>query len=172
MRKLAIQILVLASAFTSIYALANWNTKGLTWTKKGVDKITGVVHVGCGYSNQANECNPYQGDTMCTKELPILCKKEMDLQKPASVSVGRYSKWAKEVVATTRPISPAVAGLTTLKEANQVCEKEFGTGWKVAEFHDGWAWYFKAFGNIGTQVENERFWVNIIDQRNGNCWSQ
>jgi len=53
-------------------------------------------------------------------------------------------------------------------EANQFCEAKFGTGWRVAEFHDAWAWNMKAYGNVGTNVD--RFWVDINDQ-DANCWS-
>lgn len=161
------------SALLRLQITCESDRKGMTWRKHGVDGITGVVHVGCGYSNGANECNPYKGDTMCKTKLPILCRKKLALDKPASVSTpNQYNQWAKQVVATTRPIAPATAGLDKLYKANQVCEKEFGKGWEVAEFHNGRHWNFKSFGNIGSQVNNKRFWVNINDQANGNCWSQ
>lgn len=143
--------------------------KGMTWRKTEVDAVTGVVDVGCGQ----NECNPYQGDTLCTTALPVLCKMEMDLPKPASVTIpNKYHKWSGNIVGTTNPVAPANAGMTTLTAANNYCKAEFGNDWQVASFHDGWAWYFKAYGNIGTNAENKRFWVNISDQQNGNCWSQ
>lgn len=154
--------------------------KGMTWRKTGVDAVTGVVDVGCGNSGQ-NECNPYQGDTMCTTALPVLCKREFNdpLPKPASVTIpNKYHKWSGNIVGTTRPVAPGNpnafngAKLDELGAVNAFCAAEFGDGWKVASFHDGWAWYFKAYGNIGTNAENGRFWVNIKDQANGNCWSQ
>lgn len=149
------------------------NKKGLTWRKTEVDAVTGVVDVGCGYSNGSNECNPYQGDLQCTTPAPILCKKELGLPKPNSVTIpNKYHKWSGNVVATTRPIAPATQNINTLTDANNACVAEFGSGWKVASHHDGWGWYFKAYGNIGTNVEGKRFWVNIRDQQNGNCWSQ
>jgi len=55
-----------------------------------------------------------------------------------------------------------------------MCVKEFGKGWRVAEFHDklnarsGWA--FTAYGNVGTQ--SKRFWTDIDDQVNGVCWDR
>lgn len=155
--------------------------KGMTWRKIGVDPITGVVNVGCGYVNGQNECNPHHGDTMCNVARPILCKRKLGLPKPQSVDIpSKYHRWSGNLVATTKPVAPASEGLATLGDANRYCEKEFNPGadpnstpvWKVATFHDGWAWNFKAYGNIGTNVENGRFWVNIGDQANGNCWSQ
>lgn len=149
--------------------------KGMTWRKTEVDAVTGVVDVGCGQ----NECNPYQGDTMCTTALPVLCKKELNLAKPASVTIpNKYHKWSGNIVGTTQPVAPANpnafnnAKLDKLGAVNAFCAAEFGSGWEAASFHDGWAWYFKAYGNIGTNAENGRFWVNIKDQANGNCWSQ
>lgn len=147
--------------------------KGLTWRKTEVDAVTGVVDVGCGHSNGQNECNPYQGDTMCTTQLPILCKKEMNLPKPASVTIpNKYHKWSGNIVGTTQPVAPATAGLNTLSAANDFCAAEFGAGWQVASHHDGWGWYFKAYGNVGSSVDTKRYWVNIRDQQNGNCWTQ
>lgn len=147
--------------------------KGLTWRKTEVGAVTGVVDVGCGHSNGQNECNPYQGDTMCTTQLPILCKKEMNLPKPASVTIpNKYHKWSGNIVGTTQPVAPATAGLNTLSAANNFCATEFGAGWQVASHHDGWGWYFKAYGNVGSSVDTKRYWVNIRDQQNGNCWTQ
>ena len=143
--------------------------KGMTWTKKAVDPVVGVLTVGC--KTNSYECNPYQGDQLCTVAMPILCKKELNLPKPNSVQIpNKYSRWSGNVVGTTRAISPSNANITTLSQANAFCVSEFGIDWKVAEFHDGWAWNFISYGNVGTQ--SKRFWVNIKDQNNGNCWNQ
>ena len=78
--------------------------------------------------------------------------------------------WANGGVGTTQPVSPWQSGLNTLSSANAYCAAQFAAGWRVAEFHDGWGWNFKSYGKIGDLVD--RFWVNINDQSDGNCWSQ
>jgi len=145
--------------------------KGMTWRKVGKNPTTGVVDVDCGYSKGKNECNPYKGDTPCTKKLPILCTKVLHGKKPAHVgngsSNGRHA-WSGNLVHTSKRIAPALEGINTIAKANRVCVKEFGKGWRVAEFHDARQWGFRAYGNIGN---TKRFWVDIKDQPNGNCWT-
>jgi hypothetical protein len=73
----------------------------------------------------------------------------------------------------SRRVSPRRAGdptilPATLATANALCVAEFGAGWRVAEFHDGWGWNFQAFGGLGKPAG--RFWVNIDDQPGGVCW--
>ena len=50
---------------------------------------------------------------------------------------------------------------------NGFCVAFFGTGWRAAEFHDGWGWKFGAYGHVRSDI---RFWVYINDQ-NANCWN-
>ncbi|MCK5917863.1 MAG: hypothetical protein KAG34_05530 [Cocleimonas sp.] len=163
---------VMSARLTYHCANSKPKRKGMTWKKNSIDQISGVVDVGCGNGNQ--KCNPTQGDRMCHVKLPILCKRALGLPKPASLIIpNKYHKWSKNVIATTPKISPnslAPAGQRpTLAQANQYCKSQFGSGWKVAEFHDGWGWNFKAYGNTG---RSKRFWVNINDKPNGNCWTQ
>ena len=146
--------------------------KGMTWRKVGRNPVTGTVDVDCGYSNGKNECNPYQGDTDCTKKLPILCALKLHGQKPAHVnngsSNGRHA-WSGNLVHTSKKVSPTHDHINTLAQANKVCIQEFGKGWAVAEFHNARQWGFRAYGNIGN---TKRFWVDINDQANGTCWSR
>jgi len=143
--------------------------KGMTWGKYGnSDPVSGVLRVGCHPNgNSGIICNPYQGDTACGEQLPMLCRKSLSLSKPASY-VG--SDWSGNVIATTPPVSPSATGLNTRADANAYCAAQFGNdpNWKVASFHDGGGWRFSAYGNAG--IQNDRFWVDIIDQPNGNCW--
>ncbi|HFC91351.1 MAG TPA: hypothetical protein ENJ51_00915 [Leucothrix mucor] len=142
--------------------------KGMTWIKNSIDNVTGVVDVGCdNNSNHTNKCNPRQGDHMCSTKLPILCTKKLGLAKPVADS--KYHRWSGNVVATTPKVAPNSLG-STLADANQYCASKFGSGWRVAEFHDGWGWHFKAYGNTGSL--SKRFWVNVNDQPNANCWTQ
>ena len=64
----------------------------------------------------------------------------------------------------TKPPQPP----PTLAVANALCVNEFGPGWRVAEFHDGWGWHFQAFGGVGNPAQ--KFWVHISDQPGARCW--
>jgi hypothetical protein len=165
---------------TEIAAIFNAGNKGkclkigngLTWRLNSTNTTTGTLDVGCGFSNNVNECNPYTGDTICTTQLPVLCFKPAQLSVPTNVVVSQYHQWSGGIVATT----PAVAGnsasnpdLTTIAKANIYCADLFGPGWRVAEFHDGWGWYFQAYGGLGQPTM--RFWVDINGQPNATCWN-
>ncbi len=153
----------------TIYQPAPLNSKGMTWKKIGENKDSGTVTVGCGEGGK--KCNPYKGDQACSKALPVLCfKADSTLTMPTSGSVAsKYYEWANGVVATTIAVSPASKYWNDLSDANAFCEAEFGAGWRVASFHEGWGWNFQAFGNTGSN--HVRFWVNISDQQTGNCWT-
>jgi hypothetical protein len=143
--------------------------KGMSWGNHGPsDPVSGVLRVGCQPGASAGgDCNPYVGDTACSVQLPLLCRKALSLPRPASYA---GSRWSGNVIATTPPVSPAAAGLNTRAAANAYCAAQFGNdpSWKVAAFHDGGGWNFAAYGNTGTQ--SPRFWVDIANQPNGNCW--
>jgi hypothetical protein len=138
--------------------------KGLTWKLVSTNSPTGTVRVGCGA-----ECDPYLGDVECTEALPLLCIKKagtgFPLPRPTSVSNSSfYNRWSGGIIGTTSPTVPP----KKLSEASALCVKEFGTDWRVAEFHDGWGWYFQAYG--GVSDPSKRFWININDQPGATCW--
>jgi hypothetical protein len=115
---------------------------------------------GCGTT-----CNATQGDALCTTSLPLLCILRSGLALPVGVSNSNmYYEWSGGVVGTTGPMLPP----TTLAAANAACVTAFGTGWQVAELHDGWGWNFQAFGGAGNPAG--RFWVDIDDQPGAVCW--
>jgi len=147
------------------------NKKGMTWGKRSIGPISGVIEVGC-WDSTGSKCEPYRGDTMCSTKRPMLCINTSvnSAPKPAWVPSTPKHRFVKGVIATSRPVSPLAAGLNTLTKANNYCRAAFGPGWKVANFHQGDQWNFKSYGNVGTKTK--RFWVNIRDQANGNCWSQ
>jgi hypothetical protein len=100
-------------------------------------------------------CNPYQGDTSCRTELPVLCAR--DAQGGDGYALGT---------------SRAVAGflLTGRDDGDARCRADFGNGWRMASFHDGGGWRVEASRLVGTAVDSQRrAWVAIGDQR-GNCW--
>jgi hypothetical protein len=139
-------------------------SNGLTWQLMATNSPTGTIRVGCGIG-----CDARYGDTPCTAALPLLCIKKtgvgFPLPRPASVNdTSPYNRWSGGVVGTTSSTVPP----TTLVGANTLCAKEFGADWRVAEFHDGWGWYFQAYGGVGDPTK--RFWVHINDQPGATCW--
>lgn len=57
--------------------------------------------------------------------------------------------------------------LLSPQAGDALCLATHGPGWRMAEFHDGWGWGLRAFGNVR---EDTRFWVRINDQK-ANCWN-
>jgi hypothetical protein len=139
--------------------------KGMTWERRAVNTTNGTVTVGCGVG--AGNCNPYLGDRLCSSSLPLLCFRPSSFQIPASVVSSTFNRWSGGIVGTTAPVVASSFG-GSLVNADARCVQEFGTGWRVAEFHDGWGWNFQAYGNVG--VPASRFWVHIND-RPGRCWN-
>ncbi len=165
--KVLLGVLFLSSISISAYA-----QNGLTWTKTGVDDVYGVVDVGCGYTpGVGNQCDPYNGDLPCSAELPVLCFYDAGLNMPANLNNSSiYHSWSGGIVATTVPVRGD--SFYSIHEADAFCAKTFGDDWRVAEFHDGWGWYFKAYGNVGNNANQSkrRLWVHIDDQPNATCW--
>lgn len=171
-RKLLVGTFVLAAMGGGVSVSAA-NGYGMTWTKTGIDAVYGVVDVGCGYTpGVANQCNPYTGDTPCAALLPLLCFYDAGLSKPAGLITSSNHEWAGGVVATTVPV--AGSSFRRVTDANRYCEQTFGSGWRVAEFHDGAQWYFMAYGNVGNTANEarRRLWVDIIGQPAGTCWTR
>jgi hypothetical protein len=138
--------------------------RGMSWRVLG--QQGDVVRVG---ADQVS--NVYSGDTDARQELPVLCLKVDGRAVPTTVTPDFYNGWARGEVKLT-PKMPGSA-LTSAAVANQVCANEFGAGWRMAEFHDGFAdnaaggWHWYANGTLDAST---RFWVNINDQ-NANPWN-
>lgn len=96
------------------------------------------VYVGC--NSGGTMCNAYKGETSCSAKRHILCMKVSGNLKrpPYKVTTGSnamkkeaYSGWSPKKIR----LGPKVQGtnLSSLAVANRLC----GTGWRMAEFHDG-----------------------------------
>ncbi len=142
--------------------------KGMTWKKYSADPAPGSVDVGCG--GGAGRCNPYQGDTFCNQERPLLCFYDGNFQEPMTLQQGKPGrhKWSGGLVVTTNNVKGL--DFKTIGQANARCVKEFGADWRLADFHDGQGWYMTAYGDSSSL--QDRFWVNIKNQSKGNCWAQ
>jgi hypothetical protein len=134
-----------------------WNTttgKAMTWVR--LQTLSGnVVQVGSDQAcdlaggivpgGEGTACpgtNPYSGDATITKALPIACLKFTGQAIPANVPNNWYAGDVK--------LTPAVVGLTMTSQAvaNGICAQNFGSGWRMAEFHDAGGWNFYASGTF------------------------
>ncbi|MEV4624960.1 S8 family peptidase [Micromonospora sp. NPDC049523] len=152
--------------FTGTVAVSH---AGMTW-RVLEQRADNVVRVG------ADELtNPYLGDTPASAALPLLCLLGTGAPVPAGIVPNQYAGWSSGSVQITAPVLGSQ--LTSLAAANAVCAATFGTGWRMAEFHDGVysagrftlrsGWSFWA---NGTPAANTRFWAHINDQP-ANPWS-
>lgn len=169
-----LSILCALSLSLSLHPMAYANETGMTWKKVSHNETLGVDRVYC------INCDAYQGDTNCKTKLPILCLKKDSSPDPGipipSTSDGVmppdfYHGWAEGHIGLTFPV--AGYELAGVEDANDICEVQFGPGYRIGEHHDGkvqsggyggWGWY--AYGNID---DSSRFWVNINGQ-SANCW--
>lgn len=112
-------------------------------------------------------CNPYQGDTSCRTVLPVLCIRPTGTPLPSGLEAGSYPRWTGGTLGATQPVMGAVLESEAMASAR--CEKELGTGWRMAGFHDGpGGWGSDGLRGAGL-TGYTRYWVHINDQK-GNCW--
>lgn len=188
---------------TSLMAHAAWGGEkmGMTWAKGGHHNGLAIDAVSCSAGDRS--CDPYVGDTVCSAALPLLCLKQDGSPRPnyaihdsgGAMRDEFYRGWAGGHLATTLPVVGSSIGSS--ESADAACAAAFGTGWRMAEFHDGrylpgmkhdrhygsaryWnsasPWSAQdsraggwAFWAYGNVRDDTRFWVRIDDQR-ANCW--
>jgi hypothetical protein len=140
----------------------------MTWVATQ-QSTQGYVHVGTDATT-----NAYQGDTPAYAVLPVLCLSVNYAPVPAGVTPDFYNGWGRGVVGLTLPVPGTT--LTSRAAADALCASSFGTGWREAEFHDGYygtnlsasgGWAFWANGAVPSTT---RFWVAINDQL-ANPWN-
>lgn len=129
-----------------------------------------ISFLSCGQDRTQAQCNPLSGDMICEGAIPLACYHSGSGLPPKSVhsadgDLGRY--FADGEVRLT----PAVAGnrFASLSEANRYCAAQFGSGWRVLSYHEGGG------GNVISRsaiAPLSRAWVDIRDQRYGNCWDR
>ena len=137
---------------------------GMTWSVyEPIKEISGYSHVGCHGTPKAS-CEPYEGDTSCEKELPILCIMKLD-----SIKIGQLNGSDVSAVGEIK-FSQSIKGasLNSKEDADEICKNEMGTEWEMASFHENWGWDFWGKGNLPT---HKRGWVYISDQK-ANCWDE
>lgn len=153
--------------------------QGLTFVQaKGIQKLTDTVQaVGCHSNIIDYVCNPYYGDTPCSASKALACYH--DRQRPApkleelsalNIASGLdiMDFWGGGDLEYTEPVRGD--SFETLNDANALCERRFGEGWRVLDFHDG------GEKNVVTYASKTnpkgRFWIDIRDQPAGTCWAR
>jgi len=153
------------------------DNKGITFSQvKLLDNLTQSFQIfGCDQEPTSIHCNPYYGDTLCSRSLPLACTIETgnpipdlspDLPVYAKLHIQKF--WGVGDVKFTQ----AVKGeqFETLSDANAYCAKAFGADWRVLDYHDGGV---KAVSSRRADyVPDSRVWIDIKDQPNGTCWAR
>ncbi len=152
---------------------------GLTYAVVVDDQQTPpeVARLGCSGEPKATDrplqddpCNPKQGDTSCRVVLPVLCIQPGTAAKPAGGGETTYAGWSGGMLAPTQPVMGAI--LNSAAAASARCEKELGSGWRMADAQDGQ----NSGGLQGMRTSNTaldrgtRYWVQVKDQP-ANCWN-
>lgn len=131
-------------------------------------------------------CDPYEGDTLCSRSLPLLCLRPgvRSARKPTAVNAntGQVTPPPDTEGLPQLGSGPLTRGdrLASEAAASAMCEQALGPGWRMARFHDDGGWRIPALRHsslpapIGPQGAGsasgaERYWVAIADQR-ANCW--
>ena len=137
-----------------------------------------VARLGCAGEPRATDrplkedhpCNHQQGDTSCRVVLPVLCIQPGAAAKPVGAAESAYAGWTGGQLAPTQPVMGAI--LTSAALASARCEKELGSGWRMADVKDG-----LDSGSIAglrttntTLGQGTRYWVQTQDQP-ANCWN-
>lgn len=137
-----------------------------------------VARLGCAGEPRATDrplkddhpCNHQQGDTSCRVVLPVLCIQPGTAAKPAGGAEASLAGWTGGMLAPTQPVMGAI--LTSAALASARCEKELGSGWRMADVKDG-----LDSGSIAglrttntTLGQGTRYWVQVQDHP-ANCWN-
>lgn len=153
-------------------AINLWDTptgKAMTWRQLRQDG--NVVLVGADSSSarpQDGTTNPYDGDTDTGLALPVLCLNKDGSAQPTSVVTSVEAGWAGGSAQLTTPVQGST--LTSREAADGLCAATYGTGWRMAEVHDGQnngietSWRFYALGKLAFIAANAR----ILDPQTRN----
>lgn len=136
-----------------------------------------VARLGCGGEPKATDrplqdkpCNPQQGDTSCRVVLPVLCIQPGTAARPAGSAEASDAGWTGGMLAPTQPVMGAI--LTSAALASARCEKELGSGWRMADVQDGQnSGALQGMRTSNTALDRgTRYWVQVQGQP-ANCWN-
>ena len=113
-------------------------------------------------------CNPYEGDTSCRTALPVLCVNTGTLAKLDGINGDPPLGWTAGTLGATTPVMGAL--LESRQIADGRCDKELGSGWRMADFHAGGGWNVSGRPGSGLLAGGAtRYWTAINDST-ANCW--
>ena len=123
-------------------------------------------------------CDPYRGDTACSRRQPLLCWLPVPRRArgPTTVDAATGNVTPPAAAAVSHlGAGPSVQGdsLTSEEQGSAVCERVLGAGWRMARFHDspgGWSLQAQRHASLAGAGGRQRYWVSITDQP-GNCWN-
>lgn len=130
-------------------------------------QMDGMVQVGADRVS-----NPYRGDTNCDQRLPVLCIFVGGYPPPPSSNGNNYAAgWSGAEFRLSYPMSGHA--INSREAATGACQS-FGSGWRMASFHDNvlgidgfYGWTMWGYGGLNT---GRRFWVAINDKP-ANPWN-
>jgi len=146
--------------------------KGLTMARAIYPKarLRNITAIGCRVvADGEHICDPYVGDTPCSKPLPLACLKPGDAPKPGMIrdTLANWS-WSGGTLAFTDPVRGD--RFRTIAQADRFCAGRFGADWRAAALHDGVREGISAYSGPGPQPD--RAWVDIADQPYATCWAR
>ena len=127
-----------------------------------------VSFLSCFLDKTQAPCNPFEGDQICTAQMPVACYKP-GTRTPGGLEkagLGQGYSPGGEVRATT-PV--AASSFATRADADGYCTGQFGAGWRILEYHVGAGGAIATYSDIAPRT---RLWVDVSDQRYGNCWDR
>jgi hypothetical protein len=105
---------------------------GMTWVLwDRQPPPAGLVDVGGDAST-----DPERGDTSASAALPLLCLNVTGEPVPWGVAPVANHGWARGWLTLTLPVRGT--SLTSRTQADGLCARFLGEGWRMAEYHDGW----------------------------------
>jgi hypothetical protein len=129
---------------------------------------TDVSVLTCFLDKTQAPCNPFEGDQICTSQLPMACYKPGKRVPPGLDKAGLgegYSPGGE--VRATPPV--AASKFATRADADKYCSVQFGAGWQILEYHVGVGGAIVSYSDIAPKT---RLWVDVSDQRYANCWDR
>jgi hypothetical protein len=131
---------------------------GMTW--RVLEQRDGHVRVGADDRTDAT-----RGDAPVDQVWPILCVIKDGRAMPGGIQLAAGTGWVQGALQLTRP----VAGHALLErvQADSICARAFGRGWRMATLQDGAG--ANAYWGEGQLPAQTRFWV-ANEVRSANPW--
>ncbi|CAF4757114.1 unnamed protein product, partial [Rotaria sp. Silwood2] len=177
---------------------------GTTAVKQSHLNDFGIDYIGCRDWTDPNgmNCDPYNGDTDCNVELPMLCMKYDYSPRPpyfiygngAAMPAANYAGWNQGHVSTTMPVK--ASRFENRAQASAFCATALGAGWEVVAIWSGQGKWISGmngtkyagaewtantgqmqsggwhFYSYGNVRKDTRFWIHGPDDQSSTCWSR